>query len=269
MSIYTDSGATLFQDMPRSVSFTPTSTYVDGVVGSPVTVDGVPVTGASSPMPIQSGALAGYAELRDTLAPQYEAQLDQVAGGLIDAFAESDQSNSSQPILPGLFTTSGATTVPTGSDSTGLAAAIEVSATVDPSQGGNAALLRDGGINGSDYVYNTTGASSFTGRLQQLAGAIGSTRSFDASAGLGTSASLTDYANASVSWLQGENSQASNASDYQNALATQATSALSNATGVNLDAEMTTMLSLENTYASSAKLLTTINSMFSALLNAA
>jgi flagellar hook-associated protein 1 len=269
MSIYTDSGVTLFQDTPRTVSFTPSPVYTDGATGSPVTVDGVPITGASSPMPIQSGALAGYAELRDTLAPQYEAQLDQIAGGLISAFAESDQSDTSQPTLPGLFTTSGATSAPTGSDSTGLAAAIEVSAAVDPSQGGNAALLRDGGINGADYVYNTTGASSYTGRLQQLAGAIGSTQSFDASAGLGTSASLTDYANASVSWLQGENSQASNASDYQNALATQATSALSNATGVNLDAEMTTMLSLENTYASSAKLLTTINSMFSALLNAA
>jgi flagellar hook-associated protein 1 FlgK len=44
---------------------------------------------------------------------------------------------------------------------------------------------------------------------------------------------------------------------------------LSNATGVNLDAEMTNMLNLENSYASSAKLLTTVNSMFSALLDAA
>ena len=72
-----------------------------------------------------------------------------------------------------------------------------------------------------------------------------------------------------MSWLQGQNQQASNASSYQNALATQATSALSNATGVNLDAEMTNMLNLENSYASSAKLLTTVTSMFSALLQAA
>ena len=63
--------------------------------------------------------------------------------------------------------------------------------------------------------------------------------------------------------MQGENQQASNSSSYQNALATQATSALSNATGVNLDAEMTIMLNLENAYASTAKLLTTVTSMFS------
>ena len=62
-----------------------------------MTVDGVPITGPNSPMPIQSGALAGYAALRDTLAPQYQAQLDQIAGGLINAFAESDQT---APALP-------------------------------------------------------------------------------------------------------------------------------------------------------------------------
>ena len=84
-----------------------------------------------------------------------------------------------------------------------------------------------------------------------------------------SSASLTDYANASVSWLQAQNQQASDASSYQNAVATQATSALSNATGVNLDAEMTNMLNLENSYASTAKLLTTVTSMFTALLQAA
>jgi flagellar hook-associated protein 1 len=273
MSIYTDSGVTLFQDTARTVAFTPTPTLVDGQNGSPVTVDGVPVTGANTPMPIQSGALAGYAALRDTLAPQYQAQLDQIAGGLINAFAETDQSiPPTLPPLPGLFTTPGETSLPSVSATTGLAAAIEVNPNADPAAGGDATLLRDGGVSNPGnpaYTYNSTGAASYTGRIQQLVGAIGATQSFDPSAGLGASASLNGYTNASVNWLDAEHSQASNASSYQNALATQATSALSNATGVNLDAEMTNMLNLENSYASSAKLLTTVNSMFSALLNAA
>jgi flagellar hook-associated protein 1 len=272
-SIYTDSGVTLFQDTPRTVSFTPTPTLVDGANGAPVTVDGVPITGPNSPMPIQSGALAGYAALRDTLAPQYQAQLDQIAGGLINAFAESDQlPNPTLPSLPGLFTTPGATSLPSMSATTGLAAAIEVNPTVDPSQGGNLTLLQNGGISDPGnpaYTYNTTGSASYTGYIQQLMSQISAAQSFDPSAGLGSSSSLADYANASVSWLQGENQQASDASSYQNALATQATSALSNATGVNLDAQMTNMLNLENTYESTAKLLTTVTSMFSALLDAA
>ena len=272
-SIYTDSGVTLFQDAPSVVSFTPTPTLVDGASGALVTVDGVPITGANSPMPIQSGALAGYAALRDTLAPEYQAQLDQIAGGLINAFAESDQSATpTLPSLPGLFTTPGATSLPSMTATTGLAATIEVNPNVDASQGGNPNLLRDGGISDPGnpaYTYNSTGSASYTGRIQELAGEISASQSFDPSAGLGSSSSLADYANASVSWLQGENQEASDSSSYQNALATQATSALSNATGVNLDAEMTNMLNLENSYASSAKLLTTVTSMFSALLDAA
>src|SRR5208337_4741932 len=154
-SIYTDSGVTLFQDTPRTVSFTATPTLVDGANGAPVTVDGVPITGPNSPMPLQSGALAGYAALRDTLAPQYQAQLDQIAGGLINAFSESDQSGAGLPSLPGLFNTPGATSLPSTSSTsatTGLAANIEVNPTVE----GNPTLVRDGGINGSAYVYNTT-----------------------------------------------------------------------------------------------------------------
>src|ERR1700727_107804 len=272
-SIYTDSGVTLFQDTPRTVALTPTPTLVDGADGGAVTVDGVPVTGANSPMPIQSGALAGYAAVRDTFAPEYQAQLDQIAGGLINAFGESDQSATpTLPSLPGLFTTPGETSLPSMTSTTGLAATIEINPNVDPSQGGNPNLLRDGGVSDPGnpaYTYNTTGAASYTGRIQELVSEISATQTFDPSAGLDPSASLNDYANASVSWLQAQNQQASDASSYQNAVATQASSALSNVTGVNLDAEMTNMLNLENSYASTAKLLTTVTSMFTALLQAA
>ena len=272
-SIYTDSGVTLYQSgIVSSLSFTPTATLVAGASGNPVTVDGVPITGASSPMAIQSGALAGLTDLRDTVAPQYQAQLDQIAGGLVNAFAESDQSATpTLPSLPGLFTYPGATGLPATNDMTGLAASIEVNPNVDPSQGGNVALLQNGGISDPGnpaYTYNATGAAGYTGRIQQLIEATTATQPFDPAAGLGSSDSLGDYANASVSWLQGQTQQASNQADYQKSLVTQATAALSNATGVSLDTEMTNMLNIENTYTTTAKLLTTVNAMFTALINA-
>jgi flagellar hook-associated protein 1 FlgK len=270
MSIYTDSGVTLFQGgSARSVTFAPTSTYTDGVTGNAVMADGVPITGASSPMAIQSGTLAGLANLRDVVAPQYGEQLDQIANGLISAFSESDQTGGTAPTLPGLFTFAGASGEP--STATGLASQIEVNANVDPSQGGNLDLLRDGGIadpSNSAYTYNTTGAASYTGRIAQLISATTSTQTFDGAAGLGTSSSLSAYADASVSWLQSQNQQASNQLDYQNSVVSQATTAASNATGVNLDTEMTNMLSIENSYTTTAKLLTTVNAMFASLLAA-
>ena len=59
------------------------------------------MTGANAIMPIQSGALSGLANLRDTVAPQYQSQLDSIAGGLVNAFAETSTTAAS---LPGLFT---------------------------------------------------------------------------------------------------------------------------------------------------------------------
>ncbi|KQP93193.1 hypothetical protein ASF60_14685 [Methylobacterium sp. Leaf113] len=89
VAIYTDSGVPLFERSARRVSFVPTAPFSAGSTGSPVMVDGVPVTGANSPMPLRSGRLAGLAELRDGVATRYQTQLDGIADALVDAFAET------------------------------------------------------------------------------------------------------------------------------------------------------------------------------------
>lgn len=275
MSIATDSGVTLFQETARTVSFAPTTTYTASTTGNAVMVDGVPVTGAGSPMPITSGALAGLATLRDTTAVTYQNQLDQIAGGLINDFAETDQTGSGAPAEPGLFTYSGAansSSIPIStSNMTGLAGEIQVAASVDPTQGGNASLLRDGGIantsGSSTYTYNTSGAASYTTRLQSLITSISQAQTFGSSGQILTSASLSDYANASLGWLDAQQQTTSNAAAYQSTLLGSATTALSNGTGTSLDTEMSKMLDLENTYSASAKLMTTINDMYTALFS--
>ncbi len=269
MSIYTSSGVTLFQNgVASEVTFTPISAYTAGTVGNSVYVGGVAVTGASAVMPISSGNLAGLAALRDSTAVTYQAQLDNMAGSLITSFAESAQVGSG-PNLPGLFTTPGATAMPTFV--TGIASEISVNPTVDPSQGGNANLLRDGGISdtaNSNYTYNSSGATSYTGRISQLIGNLSATQSFSAAGGITTSANLGNYAAASVSWLEAQRSSVSSQSNYQSTLLNTATTALSNATGVNINDQMSQMLVLENSYAASAKLLTSINNMFHDLTTA-
>lgn len=266
MSIYGDSGITLFQGgVARTLTFTATNTYTASTVGSAAYVDGVAITGASATMPIASGNLAGLATLRDTIATAYQAQLDNMAGRLINSFAESDQTGAG-PSLPGLFTTPGATALPTAIG--GLASQISVNASVDPSQGGNVNLLRDGGISdtsNTNYTYNTNGASSFTGRLSQLISNLSATQTFSSIGGITTSASLSNYGSASVSWLEAQRSSVSSNSNYQSALLSTASTALSNATGVNINDEMSKMLDLEQSFSASAKLLTSINDMFNAL----
>ena len=92
VKVYTDSGLTLFDQTPMQVTFQQTPTFTASTQGNAVYVDGMPVTAQGSPFSVQSGALAGLASVRDSLAPTYQSQLDQIAGGLIADFQETDQS---------------------------------------------------------------------------------------------------------------------------------------------------------------------------------
>ena len=239
--------------------------------GSPaanaVLIDGVPVTGESATMPLRSGRLAGLATLRDEIAPTYQAQLDEIAGALVGAFAETDQTGGGGAALAGLFTWSGGPAVPAGAVA-GLAATLTVNPLVDPSAGGNLTLLRDGGINGAAYSYNATGAASFADRLVAILGDLEGARSFDAAAGLGSGVSLLDFGTASVGWLEDLRSSTEQSADYQNTLLARASEALSNATGVNVDDEYALQLQLEQSYAASSKLIAALQQLFDTLLEA-
>ena len=265
LALYTDGGATLFQGTARKVSFTPTASYgthPDGsaVVGNAVLVDGVPVTGTSATMASKSGAIAGLAQLRDTVAVDYGHQLDQIAGGLISAFSEKVQADGTS--VPGLFTVSNATT-------TAFASTITVAASVDPSKKGDVTLLRDGGIAGAGTKVNTDAtATSYSANLTAMLATLDSVRQFDGTSGGAASGTLSAYAASSVSWLETNRQAASTASTDKAALVTQTTTNLSSATGVNLDEQLSKMLDLEHSYQASAELLTTVKSMLDSLLQA-
>lgn len=272
MAIYTESGVTMFDVVPRSVTFAPATVLASGAAGSPVYVDNVPVLGTPQVMAVSNGKLAGLVAVRDQITPVYETQIDEIARGLIEAFAETDQS--AVPTLPpvaGLFTYPGAPAIPpTGTIVNGLAGLISVNASVDPSQGGNLNLLRDGGISNTGnpaYTYNLSGNASYGDRIQDLITKLGTSQAFDPASNIGSSATVGGYATSSVSWLEGLRQSAQASADYQNTLSQRASSALSKDTGVSLDDEMAKMLALERTYQASSRLITTIDSMLQSLLS--
>ena len=104
--------------------------------------------------------------------------------------------------------------------------------------------------------------------MTQLITNLSQPLTFDASASAGTQTSVTNYAASSASWLGTQVSQASTAASYSTAVQNTSSTALSNATGVNLDNEMSKMLELEQSYQASAKLLTSINSLYASLFAA-
>lgn len=267
--IYADNGSTLLETTPRLVSFQGTDNLSAGSAGSSVYIDGVKTTGPGASLPLISGSIAGDIKVRDHLAPIYQTQLDEIARVLIVAFAETDQSGAGSAPMPGLFTIPGATTIPNTALVSGLADQLMINPSADPSHGGDVTLLRDGGISGNQaFIYNKEGVSGFTERLLQLAGASEVNRTYDAVANLNTNGSLQSFMEASIGWIGAQRQIVSREKTYESAIVTQSTITLSNTTGVNIDEQMTNMLTLENAFQASAKLMQTINAVYESLFSA-
>ncbi|QPC91090.1 flagellar hook-associated protein FlgK [Mesorhizobium sp. INR15] len=266
MVVNTADGTTLFETIPRSVTFTPSSGYAAGAAGNAVYIDNVPISAGSGGNTTASGKLAGMLQLRDGVAATMQSQLDETARGLITAFAETAPS---MPNAAGLFTWPGAPGVPPSATLiNGLASTISVNAAMDPSAGGSPTVLRDGGANGAAYVANTSGGASYSTLLVAYGDKLDQPMSFDPAAGISVTSSVSDYAANSIGWFQGVRQQASTAADAKEALAQRTADALSNATGVNVDQEMSLMLDLEHTYQASARMMKTVDDMLTALLSA-
>jgi len=266
--LVTKGGATLFETIPRSVTFEPNSIYLPTSAGNPIRVDGVPVLGGEGPNSTASGSLSALVQLRDDSASNMQGQLDEIARGLISSFAESDATSTGQPPLAGLFTYDGGPALPVaGTLQSGLASQIKVNPLFDEAQGGSASLLRDGGANGAGYLQNTTGAVSFSDHLISLMQSLDATVPFDGQTGIGGSMSLLSFAAQSSGWLDGQRSEASQAAASKEALHVRLTERLSNQTGVNIDEEMALLLQLEHSYEASARMIRTVDEMLTTLMS--
>ncbi|MCV0393765.1 MAG: flagellar hook-associated protein FlgK [Rhizobiaceae bacterium] len=265
MVITTRDGAMLFETSARAISFEPTNGYDPTTVGGQVRVDGVIIAGGSGGNTTAGGKLAAMTQMRDEVSMTMQAQLDEVARGLISAFRETGGG----PDAPGLFTWPGAPGMPpAGVATVGLAGSISINPAMDSSVGGNPHLLRDGGANGAGYVVNATGGSSFSDLLIAYGDRLNEPLAFDAAAGAGTGVSVATYASNTIGWLESLRKDAASGSESKAALLSRTTEALSNATGVNIDEEMAMLLQLEHSYQASARLIKAVDDMLAALMGA-
>ena len=269
VSLYTDSGITLYDSTVRQVSIAD-GPLVPGQRGAALMVDGILASGPDALMDVTSGRLAGLIELRDGVALTWGSQLDEIARGLIGAFAEADQQPT--PTLPpaaGLFRANGSNAVPAdGIITVGLAASIEVNPVVDPATGGDMLKLRDGGIAGTAYVYNTGALPGYSNRLQELVDGL--REKIDSAPGseLPPKVSVMEMASASVGWLQNLRATSASQSDYAQSVLERASNALQTVAGVNIDEQITELLDLQRSYQATTKLISTVDNMFSSLLQA-
>lgn len=260
-------GATLFETVPRAVSFVAQPAYGPSTVGNSIRVDGVQIAAGTGSNTTAKGSLGALLQMRDTVTVNLQSQLDEVARGLIEQFAERDPAGGGLPALAGLFTYPGGPGLPpSGTVVPGLAQSISVNALFDPAAGGSPSLLRDGGANGAGYVENSTGGASFADRLIRYGEQLDAPMTFDGASGLGGDKSLLSFASGAVSWLEGYRAEADDAAAVKDALFVRLSSTLIGETGVNLDQEMSLLLDLEHTFEASARLIRAVDEMLQDLL---
>lgn len=267
MVLYTSDGTTLFEKLPRAVTFQSTTTLTATSGGNAVYIDGVALDAGKGANTSAQGTLAASLQLRDDIAPMFQTQLDEIARGLVTVFAEVSN-NPAATKATGLFTWSGAPAIPAaGASVAGLASTI----TVNPAltlPGGSPTLLRDGGINGAAYVWNSAGAS-YTARLDHYITGLDGDITFDSDTGLESTSSVLEFANNSIGWLEGTRSNADAANEAKFAMLVRSTDAYSSQTGVSVDEELTLLLDVEQSYKAATKLVSAIDEMLKSLMEIA
>jgi flagellar hook-associated protein 1 FlgK len=267
ITVTTDQGTTLYDGSVHSLSFkaTPiipsnmrvTADAPNGMTGglSQVTVDGQPISTS------QSGSIAANLQLRDVTLTGFSNQLDSLAGNLIATFQTADPTVAAG--TSGLFTAGGSALDTANSASiAGLASNISVNPLVDASQGGAAWRMRDG-VRASAQSTATNSNTTVIGFVN----ALQSSQSATAIGGLPAASSLTDalsqvagqQQNASTTWTGLNTSRTQQASDAQ--------TAVNNATGVNIDDQMQRLLIVQQSYQASAEVIQTASAMINSLLS--
>ena len=236
--------AVVQQATASTLEVTSASTPASGAKTPPLAVELKMSTGAGLAVPVSSGSIAGLLTSVNTSIPKANAMLNDVAAAL------------STTVNGELKTGYAATGAPAGSTpshwqmfvGSPTAAGIAV----------NAAMLATPSRIAVSATNATTGkAAANNGGVAQAMAELGTTP-------VGPDAKYQTLVQSMGAMAQSVNNQM----DAQTAVATQAKQALQAVTGVNLTADLTSLLSFQQNYEASAKVLTTVDSAVQALLQA-
>lgn len=215
---------------------------------SPLTLDGTDVTSETT-----TGELGALLQLRDTTLPAVTAQLNQFTNSLYGMTSSPDL----QTTNSGLNATNDANNF---FANVNIASGVDNAATIEvnPDLVSNPALL-DTGTAGSDPSISAT-----------LSANLQSTTNFAAAGGLAAIATtLGSYVGEFIGNAADQAASATANATDQSSLLTQMQSQYSNETGVNLDSQLSTLIVYQNAYSASARVISTIQSMYDALMNIA
>jgi flagellar hook-associated protein 1 FlgK len=262
VDLMTNEGVFLLAGTARKIEFTPKGVITPdlslaGGALSGLAVDGVDITpGGGANVAARQGKLAGLFEIRDSIIPNFQSQIDALARDVMQRFEGLDATLA--PGDAGLFTDSGAAFDP--AKETGLAGRIALNAAADPGQGGEYRRIRDGL---GSAAPGPAGSAVF---IRSMLDAFVEQRAVPAGAGLASNLSA-GAAVAGVSSLVGVARVAAEASLASSSARAQAVIDSETAvTSVDSDQEMQKLIVIEQAYAANARVLQTAQAMMRVLM---
>lgn len=273
LSIFTTSGLSLPTNGGTSPFSLPTGSTAAGSSYSSGGITGIMLDGADVTSGMTGGRIGADINLRDTTLPTDQAELDEFAQGLSSRFAGQGLT---------LFT-DGSGNVPTGGTPVqngyvGYAGTIQV----NPAVTTNPSLVRDGtAVDGSgNSVLNPTGLAGYSTLLSNVINnTFGPTQQDMNTSGLGPGgnlnapfsaqgATLSQFATSLVSSQAEQSATVTSNMTTEQALQTSLNGKATAVSGVNMDTEVSQMLSLQNAYGANARVVAGVQAMFTDLLQA-
>lgn len=251
IAVYSTTGARLLDSQTATFSFTPTKTITPDMTSvsgalSGLILDGTSIETGTENAPIGEGRLSALFEVRDSLAPELQSNLDALARELISRFEDPAIDPTLLPGDTGIFTDNGS--VLNLANVVGLAARLQVNSAIDPEAGGELWRIRDG-LNAA-----TEGPAGNASLINSLSSTLNIPRnetgySFDTGEA-SMSARISDFtANQGKKAVFGENRYVFN----KNLFASLNDQVLSQ--GVNIDQELQKLLLIEQSFAANARVI--------------
>lgn len=262
IALYTNQGTVLIDGPAAEIGYettfttTPELTIENGRL-SGLTINGIALRTGSDNGALRGGTLAAQFEIRDELAPRLQADLDAMARDLIERFQDPAVDPSLGIGDAGLFTDGASALDPLAE--VGLAGRIRLNAAVDPDQGGQAWRLRSG-LNAA-----APGPVGDASLLQAWETALTARRSpasgpFDANP-----VTALDFASTVMSQVAHRRLTADEHLSFSSSTLSEIKK-IELGGGVDTDAEIQNLLTIETAYAANARVIQTIDDMMQTLL---
>lgn len=244
--IQTKSGAALLDVAVHTVSFNNTP-LITPLQSYPLGLDGIVVDGQDITPDISGGRLRGLFDLRDTILPQAQLQLDALAATLTTTLTAQNMV---------LFNDNGVAFNPV--NTTGYANRITINQAVktDPWR------TRDGTV----VAVPSTNTGNATIPLA-IVDMFESLQTFPGTTGLGTSFTFEGYGAAFVAFQGTQRANMNDAMKNKSVLTESLQTRLTNDSGVNVDRELALMIELQNSYGANARMVQAVKEMFDQLLS--